>query len=102
MSDSIKRAQKKYSEAKERIVSIRYNIITLIILLAFFANPLAKLFSYEVTEDVTVKKKYQYQVGSVDTYVCYTTEYGYCYHAKECGYLWNSSNKTTVYEARKA
>lgn len=35
----------------------------------------------------------------IETFVCYTTLYGDCYHSAECGYLWNSSYKTTVYEA---
>ena len=37
----------------------------------------------------------------VDTYICYTTKTGECYHAATCGYLRNSSYKTTVYKARK-
>lgn len=35
----------------------------------------------------------------VDTYICYTTETGECYHAETCRYLWNSAKETTVYEA---
>ena len=37
----------------------------------------------------------------VDTYICYTTKTGECYHAAYCQYLRNSSYKTTVYEAKK-
>ena len=33
--------------------------------------------------------------------ICYTTISGDCYHSLSCGSLWNSCNKTTVYEARK-
>lgn len=34
----------------------------------------------------------------VDTYICYITETGDCYHAANCRYLWNSAQQTTVYE----
>ena len=35
----------------------------------------------------------------VDTFICYTTKTGECYHAPYCSYLRNSSYQTTVYEA---
>lgn len=94
-------AQKKYREAESRIESIRNTIITIGIALILFSAPLAQLFSYEVTEEVTEREPYQYQVGTVNTYVCYTTDYGACYHASGCGSLWKSSHKTTVYAAKK-
>lgn len=102
MPDNIKDTQVKYNDAERRITSIRNIIIAISIAWAILAVPLAKLFSYEVTEDVTESEEYQYLVGTFQTYVCYITEYGNCYHAKECGYLWNSSYKTTVYEAKEA
>lgn len=37
----------------------------------------------------------------IDTYICYTTKTGECYHAAYCGYLYRSSYETTVYEAKK-
>lgn len=37
----------------------------------------------------------------VDTYVCYTTKTGECYHAATCSYLRYGAYKTTVYEAQK-
>ena len=40
--------------------------------------------------------------SEVDTYICYTTDYGECYHAEYCQYLYNSANKTTVYQAEKS
>ena len=39
--------------------------------------------------------------SEVNTYICYTTDYGECYHAEYCQYLYNSANKTTVYQADK-
>ena len=32
---------------------------------------------------------------------CYTTDTGKCYHSANCGYLWHSSHKTTVYKAER-
>ena len=95
-------AQKKYADAESRISSICSIFIMIILALTFFASPIAEeFFSYEVTEYVTKKEAYQHPVGTVDTYVCYTTRYGKCYHARSCGSLWNSSYKTTVYEAKE-
>lgn len=37
----------------------------------------------------------------VDTYVCYVTDTGSKYHARYCQYLYNSLNRTTVYQARR-
>ena len=36
-----------------------------------------------------------------DTYICYTTKTGDCFHAITCSYVKNSSYETTVYEASK-
>lgn len=96
-------AQQKYKDAKDRISSIRKTMIILAVVLTLFSGELTKqFFSYEVQEEVTSRESYQYPTGTITTYICYTTEYGSCYHAKGCGSLWNSSHKTTVYEARKA
>lgn len=38
--------------------------------------------------------------AEIDTYVCYTTDYGECYHARGCGYLKSSAHITTVYHAQ--
>ena len=37
----------------------------------------------------------------VDTYICYTTDTGECYHAKYCQYLRESAHETNVYKAKK-
>ena len=36
-----------------------------------------------------------------DTYICYTTKTGECYHAYYCSYLKYSSHQTTVYQAER-
>ena len=36
-----------------------------------------------------------------ETYICYTTKTGECYHAYYCSYLKYSSYPTTVYQAEK-
>lgn len=38
----------------------------------------------------------------VDTYICYTTDTGECYHAAYCQYLSRSQHKTTVYQATRS
>lgn len=38
----------------------------------------------------------------VDTYICYTTDTGECYHASYCQYLSQSRHKTTVYKATRS
>ncbi len=40
--------------------------------------------------------------AEIDTYICYTTDFGECYHAEYCQYLYNSANKTTIYQAEKS
>ena len=37
----------------------------------------------------------------IDTYICYTTDTGECYHAATCQYLRQSQHKTTVYKAER-
>ena len=37
----------------------------------------------------------------VDTYICYTTDTGECYHASYCQYLSQSRHQTTVYKATR-
>lgn len=102
-TDSYTIAQKKHREAEDRIASIGNTIVILSIVLAIFAGSLAKqFFSYEVDEEVTKRESYQHPVGTVNTYVCYITDYGACYHARGCSSLWKSSHKTTVYAAKKA
>lgn len=39
--------------------------------------------------------------NEIETYICYTTESGDCFHAEYCQYLWNSAEETNVYEAKK-
>lgn len=42
----------------------------------------------------------RHEVNGLHT-ICYTTRYGECYHAVDCGYLHSSSYKTNVYNAKK-
>ena len=37
----------------------------------------------------------------IETYICYTTNTGECYHAEYCQYLYRSSHRTTVYKASR-
>ena len=50
------------------------------------------------TEEVVQYKEYV-EVRRVETYICYVTATGVCYHSSDCQYLKNSAYKTTVYEA---
>ena len=74
----------------------------LIFFMIFFSIYMAeKWFAYDVIEEKTRQEAYEYPTGTVSTYICYTTTYGDHYHAKDCGSLWNSAYKTTVYQAEK-
>jgi hypothetical protein len=86
----------KRKKAKEAFVEVVFHPSTetvmvallLVFVIAFIAS---EIFSYEVC----LYTEY------VDTYTCYTTDYGTRYHAAYCPSLWNSRNKTTVYEAEE-
>ena len=43
----------------------------------------------------------QFFSKEVDTYVCYTTDTGECYHSATCQYIRQSRHETTVYEAER-
>ncbi len=95
-------ARKRRDDADNKIRVARWAAILLCVLMLGMASWLAEnWFSYEVTTWKTKKDPYEYVIGKVNTYVCYTTLYGECYHASGCGSLWNSSFKTTVYEAEQ-
>ena len=87
----------------ERVVDyIRLVAICLVILMIFLSRWMAvNWFSYEVIEEKTRREAYEHPIKTVSTYVCYTTTYGSYYHAGGCQSLWNSSYKTTVYEAKE-
>lgn len=94
--------RKEIESLEKRLSVIRFIAISLCVIMVFSSSWLAKnVFAYEIEETKTVKEPYQYVVGTVSTYVCYTTDYGDKYHARGCGYLWKSSNQTTVYQAEK-
>ena len=94
--------EKKIEALEKALTVVKYISVALLILLVCCSSWLAKtVFAYQEAETITVKERYSYTVGTVNTYVCYTTEYGDCYHAKGCGSLWNSQYKTTVYQAKE-
>lgn len=87
---------------EDKIYRIGSVIVVLVIVLALFSSTIAEnWFQYDVVEQKQVQEEYEHPVVTISTYVCYTTTYGECYHAKGCGSLWNSSYKTTVYEAKE-
>lgn len=98
---------KQILEKKKDKLEVTLSAVGLIALLlavaVYFASSwlAVNIFFYDVTEDITKQEPYQYTTGYIDTYICYTTTYGECYHARGCGSLWSSSYKTTVYEARQ-
>lgn len=99
----IKKIIEKRIDKLETYLSIAGLVGVLLAVAVYFASCwlAVNLFYYEITEEKTTKEPYQHITGYVDTYICYTTTYGECYHASGCGSLWNSSYKTTVYEARQ-
>ena len=93
--------KEKIKRTEKTIDSIGLGAICLAVFLFFSSSWMAaNWFSYDIVEVKTRQESYEYPVKEVSTYECYTTTYGDCYHAKGCGSLWNSSHKTTVYEAK--
>ena len=93
--------RKKIDSLETRLSVIRFIAIALCVVMVFVSPWLGEnVLAYEVEETNMVTERYEQVVGTVSTYVCYTTEYGDKYHARGCGYLWNSSYKTTVYQAK--
>ena len=84
-------------------IQIIVNVLFAVLLAAVFLSSgwLAKnVFNYEEIKEYNKIETYTEPTGEIiETFVCYTTLYGECYHSSECGSLWNSSFKTTVYEA---
>lgn len=81
--------EQKVSLKKNMLFNIvqKYAIILCVLLcIVLYSVFLFSVFSYEY---------------KIDTYVCYTTATGECYHAEDCQYLYASAYKTTVYEAAK-
>ena len=94
--------RKEIESLETRLSVIGFIAISLCVIMVFISPWLgANVFAYEIEETKTIEEPYKYVVETVSTYVCYTTEYGDRYHARGCGYLWNSSYKTTVYHAKK-
>lgn len=94
--------RKERESLETRLSIIRFIAIALCVVMVFVSPWLGEnVFAYEVEETEIVEESYEHVIGTVSTYVCYTTEYGDKYHARSCGYLWNSSYETTVYEAEK-
>lgn len=86
-------------------IQIIVNVLFAVLLAAVFLSSgwLAKnVFNYEEIKEYNKIETYSEPTGEIiETFVCYTTLYGDCYHSSECGSLWNSSFETTVYEAVK-
>lgn len=91
-------------DRKQKNKLLLANILFLIVavLLVSSSGWLAEnVFNYTTLEERVRIETNEIPVGEIETYICYITEYGECYHSGGCGSLWNSSYKTTVYEARK-
>lgn len=92
----------RLDKLETRLSIIRLVAIALCVVLLFSLDWLSEsVFAHNVLKEHTTIEPYEYVSGTVSTYVCYTTTYGSCYHADYCGALWNSSRKTTVYEAEQ-
>lgn len=89
-------AEKQATNEKlnEKINSLK--VVTTWVRLATIALVVILLCSLSWLAEDVYAQPYQ-----ISTYVCYTTQYGDCYHADYCGSLWNSSYKTTVYHAQQ-
>jgi len=83
---------KKYSLRKESVNAKNRKKITTTLVISVVISIVLGII---VGRFIFVHKIYGAQT------ICYTTNYGECYHAAGCGYLWNSSHKTSVYQAKR-
>lgn len=84
-------------------MKIRYTtmrILTVMVALIIFVIGYYVLLNIFFTKEVTTTVyDEEIEIEKIDTYVCYTTRTGVCYHSKHCQYISKSSKETTVYEA---
>lgn len=100
--------QEKLAEVRERIDAdetclsiVKFIAVVLVAILVFGSSWMAEnWFAYERTELQEIEEPYEYVVDRIQTYVCYVTRTGECYHEGSCGYL-KSKIETTVYEAKQ-
>lgn len=100
LEENTKKRPHKFITIKIIIHSIFISLLCVFVLSSGWLA--TNVFNYEITDSYYRIERTTEPTGeTIETFVCYTTTYGECYHAQGCSYLWNSSNKTTVYEAEK-
>lgn len=77
--------------SKIKLISFVVALIFFIFFTLFVTNPL-------FTKDITTYEEH-IEKEKIETFVCYTTATGKCYHNERCQYLNKSKYQTNVYEA---
>ena len=85
----------KEKHNKVRIIAA---LITIVFLVGSYFVLLNLFFTEEI--ELTLYDE-RVEIEEIDTYVCYTTRTGECYHSGRCQYIRKSSYETTVYEAEQ-
>jgi hypothetical protein len=93
---------KRILDLDKKVMRVWYIFLAIGLAVCLLAIHLAEnQLCYTVYETKTKTEPYEYKIGEVWTYECYTTRTGECYHAECCQYL-KSKRETTVYEAERA
>jgi hypothetical protein len=83
-------------ETKIEKFSFRIAIVIYVLLCILILNSVYSILKEK--NDIFIRE----HTITVNTFICYTTDHGNKYHADYCQYLWNSSNLTTVYMAKRS
>ena len=95
----MKEVTAKQNRRKTWLSIINIATVIFVLLLIFGSSWMAKnWFAYEKTTQRNVKEPYTHVIN-LETYVCYITRTGECYHEDGCSYL-KSKIETTVYRAK--
>ena len=85
---------------KEKYTTIRIlaALVAIFIFVVVYIATLKIFFTKEI--QITVYDEH-IEVEKINTYICYVTRTGKCYHSQRCQYIGKSSTETTVYEAEQ-
>ena len=76
-------------------------VVIVIVMFLVSSSVLLELFFTNESTITVYDEHIEVEEVEIETYICYITDTGSLYHSRNCQYLWNSSYRTTVYEARE-
>ena len=76
-------------------------VVFVIVMFLLSSSLLLELFFTNESTITVYDEHIEVEEVEIETYICYITDTGSLYHSRNCQYLWNSSYRTTVYEARE-